>query len=111
MRPRLPEGATVRYLHLRRFEGADRLLTRTEANAIHNGVTWAPPKPLPKGGLTICHVVYADGQETAGAAGCHEKDNFSKKLGRDISLGRALYVGKLGAFASWNIIGLARERA
>ena len=44
-----------------------------------------------KGGLTVV-VVYPPGRaySTMGVAECSKKDNFCKKIGRDIALGRAL---------------------
>lgn len=46
---------------------------------------------LPKGGKTTCRLVTGDGEllvETV--ARCHTSEHYVKRIGRDVSLGRAL---------------------
>ena len=75
--PTIPEGLTVKYQHRRNW-------TRP--------VTMAYVFELdPRGGETVASVFDADGNLVAsGVACCHAKDNYSKRIGRAISLGRAL---------------------
>lgn len=71
MKPKIPEGARVKFRHERLVE--------------HD-----VPVVLPRGGKTTATVILSDGTEVVGESLCSKKDNFSKRLGRDISLGRAL---------------------
>lgn len=51
---------------------------------------WDEQVPYTKGGLTVC-TLYVDGKAIAtGTAICSMSDNFSYKIGRRISRGRAL---------------------
>jgi len=70
MKRQLPEGTRVKFRHDRKYD------------------TYA--LVLPRGGKTTAIVIFPDGTEIVGTAECSKKDNYSKKLGRDISLGRAL---------------------
>lgn len=45
-------------------------------------------KPSPKGGVTVCYLPHSGGTVLA-ASVCSPKDNFNKKIGRTISMGRA----------------------
>lgn len=47
-------------------------------------------QPEPRGGLTTAKVVFEDGSVVNASAECSKKDNYSKQIGRDIALGRAL---------------------
>jgi hypothetical protein len=67
----LPEGARVKFRHERLYD---------------NNFVIANPR----GGKTIATIVLPDGTEVTGESRCSKKDNYSKRLGRDISLGRAL---------------------
>lgn len=68
----LPAGYTVRYRHRREPLG------------------WQGP-PDPKGGETEARVYGPDDSLVAiGIATCHIRDNFCRRIGRDIALGRAL---------------------
>jgi hypothetical protein len=70
MQPEIPEGLHARFEHVR-IESEGRVLSR--------------------GGVTFCHIENEDNAEVAiGVASCNVKDQFNKKIGRDISLGRAL---------------------
>jgi hypothetical protein len=70
----LPPGVTVRYYHHRRYRtSADGLVVE------------------PTGGWT--HAVILDAEHNAvatGVADCHRRENYCKRLGRTIALGRAL---------------------
>lgn len=80
MRPQVPEGHRVTYRHRRvakdgqYIEGSDRLFA-----------------PAAKGGETEARVFGPDDSLVAiGVATCHERDNFNRRIGRDVALGRAL---------------------
>lgn len=45
---------------------------------------------LPRGGETMVRVFDDDGTTVSGIARCSDKDNYNKRLGRTIALGRAL---------------------
>lgn len=83
----------MRFSHGRRIEGKIGLWYRTKGK---RGDLKAWPlaglTPSPRGGLTQCRVTLPDGTEIVGTAECSDRDNFSKKIGRDIALGRALKV-------------------
>jgi hypothetical protein len=77
MRPTLPEGHTVRFHHQRYHKNAYKIGSKAIVD--------------PKGGSTLAVVRDAEGIIVAEAeARCSRKDNFTKRIGRDISLGRAL---------------------
>jgi hypothetical protein len=71
MKRRVPDGVKVKFFHNRSYEKDI-------------------PFVLPRGGSTECKLILEDGEEIVAHARCSERDNYSKKLGRDISLGRAL---------------------
>ncbi|MHC4748338.1 MAG: hypothetical protein ACYTFW_00555 [Planctomycetota bacterium] len=49
------------------------------------------PAPMPRGGMTVCEVLDADGNLIVeGRAICSLADNFNYRLGREIALGRAV---------------------
>jgi hypothetical protein len=75
----VPDGAKVKYRHNR-----EHVVRHVDGNM-------EPiPFPLPRGGSTKCLLALPNGQEIVGEARCSTRDNYSKRLGRDISLGRAL---------------------
>ena len=47
-------------------------------------------KVYPYGGVTECHLVLEDNSEIVAIAECSMQDNFNYKIGRQISLGRAM---------------------
>lgn len=47
----------------------------------------------PRGGVTVARVTDGKGERTVGIALCMDTDNYCKKTGRTISLGRALKNG------------------
>ena len=77
MRPTPPPGYRVVYRHLR-----DRVETRDGTREVLS----------PHGGTTIALLYRGDAEipSARGFAFCNETDNFSKRIGRDIALGRAL---------------------
>lgn len=50
--------------------------------------------PSNKGGQTLVRVTTPTGQVLVGIAACSDKDNFNKKLGVNIALGRAMTSGE-----------------
>lgn len=70
MKRELPEGARVKFRHERVLDDVAMV--------------------KPRGGKTTATIVLSDGTEVTGESLCSKKDNYSKRLGRDISLGRAL---------------------
>lgn len=83
MIPRVPDGLIVRYEHCRHYTGVNHVYK--------TAITY----PDPKGGTTICRLIRqyvgADDEVVAvGEAQCSDEDQYVKKIGRDISLGRAL---------------------
>lgn len=82
MRPQLPEGYRVKYRHRRLTTGGVDYAT---GNA-HGMFAMSP-----KGGETEAKVYGPDDSVVAiGTATCHPRDNFNKRIARDIALGRAL---------------------
>lgn len=72
----LPEGHTVQYEH-RRWQAWDPEMGTDIV--------------LAKGGYTVAKILSKGGFEVArGTAFCRANENFNKRLGRTISLGRAL---------------------
>ena len=78
-----PEGARVRVNHFRRAVGAE--LTAPAYVLRQLGF-----EPDGRGGVTVVSVQTSDGRESIGVARCADTDNFSRRRGRDIALGRAL---------------------
>jgi len=75
--PTIPEGLTVKYQHRR---NCTRPVKMGDYSALD-----------PRGGETVASVFDTDGNLVAsGVACCHAKDNYSKRIGRAIALGRAL---------------------
>jgi len=68
----LPPGSKVRLRHL-------RLLTDADDGTV-----------LPRGGRTVAEALTPLGVQFRAEAVCSARDNFSKKIGRDIALGRLL---------------------
>ena len=84
----LPDGLRARYRHERlAFDHGIGHVVR----ATHYVLFSAGLKPLPRGGVTTCRLVTEDGAIVSEAvARCSRRDNFNKRLGRDIARGRAL---------------------
>lgn len=54
------------------------------------GMAAIPWQPLPKGGLTVVEITTPEGETLTGVAECSVKDQFNRKIGLNIALGRAL---------------------
>jgi hypothetical protein len=91
MKRAIPEDAVVCFFHGRRMPGGVGIWYRSKGTR-GDLKSWKeePVKPLARGGRTECCVTLADGTEVWGVAECSQQDNYSKKIGRDIALGRAL---------------------
>lgn len=83
----IPEGVTPVYEHCRNY-----VLASTQSQNV--GIS-------PRGGTTICRLiektydglgVHDEKVVAVGEANCSDDDQYVKKIGRDISLGRALKV-------------------
>lgn len=48
----------------------------------------------PRGGKTIVEITLPDGRTICGSARCSRKENFNKRLGVQIALGRAMKVAQ-----------------
>ena len=76
---------TVRMRHLRYsgkpYDGT-LLLTSWELRKLGCEIS-------PRGGITEVALMTSDGLEAAGHALCSRRDNFSRRIGRDIATGRA----------------------
>lgn len=87
----MPEGLKVRFRHERRLRNvwAGHTYLGTYWDARRDGLE--SQDILPQGGTTTCRLVSEDGAVVAeGVAVCSRRDNYCKRLGRDVSLGRAL---------------------
>ena len=82
------QGYKVRVLHFRNF-----ILNSINSNlkiTSSKGIIASYDKPLPKGGSTIIELTTPDKLQTVrGSAVCSVKENYNKKLGNSIALGRA----------------------
>lgn len=93
MQVTVPDGLRAMYHHQRFFikeYGRMRMPDELVLAGEHHGRE-KYGTPLGRGGFTTCSLVDAAGYVVAqGHAECHENDNFNRKLGRTIALGRAL---------------------
>lgn len=80
-------GYKVKVLHHRLYNGRHRWQVRSQSS---NNLT-GPIDPDPKGGSTHIIIDSPDGQHFEGIAICSREDNYNKRLGVRIALGRALY--------------------
>ena len=86
----LPEGYRMYITHYRRFPETETYMTRFDAS------TEGFEQPLHTGGATEASIVNEEGEIVAmGLSLCSERENFNKKIGRDIAKGRA--------FKSWGL--------
>ena len=98
MKHDVPEGVTVKFAHGRRVEGDWGLWHRKKENwgrwhpeATTDGLrTHTSGEISSHGGKTTCSLTFPDGGTIWGVAECSNRDPYSKKIGRDIALGRAL---------------------
>lgn len=98
MKHEVPEGVVVRFGHGRRAkddwghwhrkkEGWGRWDPEgtTDGHRTHSS-----DEISTHGGRTHCKLTLPDGTEIFGVAECSGRDQYNKKIGRDIALGRAL---------------------
>lgn len=88
------QGYKVQIQHKRRFKMLDGYLTRGEYesspfksemfNSHYKDVVNA------KGGMTVVKLTTPDNTELVGTAKCSDKDNYNRKLGLRMALGRAM---------------------
>lgn len=98
MKRAIPEGAVVKFTHARRVDGDWGVWHRKkegwgrwDPEGTTDGLrTHTSSEISPFGGRTTCKITLADGVEAWGVAECSNRDNYNKKIGRDIALGRAL---------------------
>lgn len=81
MRPQVPDGLSVRYSH-HRYLNPDGKTTNPKGGWTTAVLYDQPPAVV--GNEQPVRVV------ATGVAYCHLNDNFNRKIGRDIALGRAL---------------------
>lgn len=76
------DGYKVHFTHVRQFpDGFFKWDTRGERPG---------EIPLPTGGATYCDIILGEDILATGRAACSERDNFCRKIGRDIAFGRAV---------------------
>lgn len=81
-----PQVKEVRFQHFRRVRLANGFMALLRQHQWkERGLT-----PEPRGGFTNARVTLEDGTVVEAQAECSLKDNYSKKLGRQVALGRAL---------------------
>lgn len=76
-------GYKVRVSHQRYY--ANYLLARHKAGKLINHLT-------AKGGMTLVELTSPTGINVLGCARCSKKDNFNRKMGLNVALGRALAI-------------------
>ncbi len=82
----------VKYRHLRRTRSnidGTKANDHTEPRSLHE-IRASGWDIFPLGGTTIAEVYQGEDLIATGQAVCSNKDNYSKKIGRQIALGRAL---------------------
>lgn len=80
----LPGGARVRVTHFRNY-GRSGVMTKYEAMLIK-----ITDPPLAKGGQTVVWIEFAGGTKAYGSAKCSLIDNYDRRKGFTIALGRAM---------------------
>lgn len=99
MKRELPEGARIKFGHGRRVDGDWGTFFRRKdgrwgcwdpEHTTNGHRTYSSKEISPQGGMTFCTITLTDGTEAHGRAECSVRDNYSKRIGRDIALGRAL---------------------
>lgn len=82
-------GHEVRVEHYRAYAGVQNYFPRYWEKAMPHLLLG---EPLGKGGITVVYVKLADGRTVFGTARCSEKDNFSRRIGRELALDRAIVI-------------------
>lgn len=98
MKPVIPEGHTAEFEHMRLRTGWNHYVAtdgKIDPDARPGMSDYVRPQDgysvESKGGVTMCKIKDAEGNVVSmGESRCHTNDNFNKRIGRDISLGRAL---------------------
>jgi len=79
----VPKGYKIHIHHFRRYKGVEGYIQKSEDMNGH--------QIRPNAGLTEAWLVDDEGKLVSyGEAKCGKRDNFSKKIGRNIATGRAL---------------------
>jgi hypothetical protein len=78
-------GYKVRVLHCRLYKGVE--LSYSDLLSVYR--TSIKPKPDAKGGSTQVIIDSPDGKHFIGEAICSKKENYNKKMGVRIALGRS----------------------
>lgn len=91
MKPVVPDGLTVKFWH-ERFPSYYGIEERTILTPFFpKELREQKITPHAKGGQTVARLYDVEGNLVAeGVATCHENDNYNRRIGRDIALGRAL---------------------
>lgn len=98
MQRQIPEGTKVKFSHGRLIESdwgewhrkKDGWGRWDPEHTTDGYRTHTSQEISPYGGRTTCGITFADGSVVYGVAECSRRDNYCKKIGRDIALGRAL---------------------
>lgn len=61
-----------------------------KVRVMHSRINGQDNVILPKGGCTVIEITDQNGKTVRGTAECSRKDNFNRKMGNTIALGRAL---------------------
>lgn len=78
----VPNGYSVKIVHFRRYKGVSGYQHRDNMNG---------HQPRPNAGLTEAWIFDEEGKLVSyGEAKCGKRDNWSRKIGREIATGRAL---------------------
>ena len=79
------DGYKVHFTHVRRFQVGDSgFFIEAPRGAMGEAA------PDAHGGGTLCEIFLGDALVAAGESYCSERDNFCRKIGRDIAFGRAV---------------------
>lgn len=100
MKTELPDGFAIRFHHGRRVDGewglwfrkgAHKEWGRWDPETTTDGHQTHPAQDISiHGGSTTCELTLNSEKVVYGVADCSVRDRYNKKIGRDISLGRAL---------------------
>lgn len=90
-------GYKVRVGHLRRFYYP--ALKEPISGKMAFEITCSPPIPFPRGGITVVRITTPEGMIAETKAICAETDQYNKKRGVKIALGRAFKKLELGEFS------------
>lgn len=80
------EGCIVRCVHIRRFKNGEMA---TKHDRLERGYDYSD-SVMPTGGETEVHIRFPSGLEVQDYSVCNKADNYNKKLGVKICIGRLL---------------------